>query len=40
MPLNNCKIHLELYWNNDCVMYGADAYAGGDNANDREARFK
>ena len=33
MPLINCKIHLELYWNNNCVMYGADTYAGGDNAN-------
>ena len=21
MPLINCKIHLELNWNNDCVMY-------------------
>ena len=33
MPLINCKIHLELNWNNDCVMHGADAYAGGDNNN-------
>ena len=33
MSLINCKIHLELNWNNNCVMYGADAYAGGDNAN-------
>ena len=32
----NCKIHLELNWNNDCVMYGADTYAGSDNANNRE----
>ena len=24
MPLINCKIHLELNWNNNCVMYGAD----------------
>ena len=40
MPLINCKIHLELNWNNDCVMYGADTYAGGDNANDREAKFQ
>ena len=39
MPLINCKIHLELKWNNDCVMYGADTYAGGDNFNDREAKF-
>ena len=40
MPLINCKIHLELNWNNNCVMYGADTYAGGDNANDRETTFK
>ena len=40
MPLINCKIHLELSWNNNCVMYGADTYAGGDNANNREAIFK
>ena len=39
MPLINCKIHLELNWNNDCVMYGADTYAGGDNNNNSEARF-
>ena len=24
MPLINCRIHLELNWNNNCVMYGAD----------------
>ena len=23
-PLINCKIRLELTWNNNCVMYGAD----------------
>ena len=40
MPLINCKIHLELNWNDDCVMYGADNYAGGDNANDRETKFQ
>ena len=40
MPLINCKIHLELNWNNNCVMYGADTYSGGDNANDREATFQ
>ena len=40
MPLINWKIHLELNWNNDCVMYGADTYAGGDNANDRETTFQ
>ena len=36
MPLINCKIHLELNWSNNCVMYGADTYAGGDNTNNRE----
>ena len=40
MHLINCKIHLELNWNNNCVMHGADTYAGGDNANDRETAFK
>ena len=40
MPLINCKIHLKLNWNNDCVMYGPDIYAGGDNANDRETIFQ
>ena len=40
MPLINCKIHIELNWNNDCVMYGADTYAGGDNANNRETTFQ
>ena len=40
LPLINCKIHLELNWNNNCVMYGADTYAGGDNANDRETKFQ
>ena len=38
--LINCKIHLELNWNNNCVMYGADTYAGGDNANNRETTFQ
>ena len=33
MPLINCKIHLEVNWNNNCVMDGADTYAGSDNAN-------
>ena len=32
MPLINCKTHLELNWNNNCVMYGDDTYTGGDNA--------
>ena len=36
MPLINCKIHLELNWNNICVMYSAEANAGG---NDRDATF-
>ena len=40
MPLINCKIHLELNWNNNCVMYGVDTYAGGDNANIREITFQ
>ena len=40
LPLINCKIHLELNWNNNCVMHGADTYAGVDNTNDREATFK
>ena len=40
MPLINCKIHFELNWNNNCVMYGTDTYAGGDNANNREAAFQ
>ena len=35
-----CKIHLELNWNNNCVMYSADTYAGGDNANNRETTFQ
>ena len=39
MPLINCKIHLELNWNNSCVIYGANTYAGGDNANYREITF-
>ena len=40
MSLINCKIHLELNWNNNCVMYGTDTYAGGDNANNRETTFQ
>ena len=36
MPLINCKIHLDLNWNNNCVMYGADTYPGGDNVNNRK----
>ena len=40
MPLINCKIHLELNWNNDCVVHGADTYAGGDNVNNRATTFQ
>ena len=40
MPLISCKIHLELNWNNNCVMHGADTYAGGDNANERETTIQ
>ena len=40
MPLFNCKIHLELNWNNNCVTYGADIYTGDDNVNNREITFK
>ena len=40
MPLINCKSHLELNWNNNCVIYGGDTYAGGYNANNREQRLK
>ena len=40
MPFITCKIYLELNWTKDCVMYGADTYGGGDNANNRETTFK
>ena len=40
LPFINCKVNLQLYYSNDCVMYGADTYAGGDNANDRGATFQ
>ena len=40
MSLINCKTHLELTWDNNCVMYGADTYAGGHNVNNRETTFK
>ena len=40
MSLINSKIHRELNWTNNCVMHGADTYAGGDNANNRETTFK
>ena len=39
-PLINCKIHLELSWEKDCVMYGVDSYDGGDNDNNREITFE
>ena len=40
MSLINCKIHLELNWDDICVMYGANTYVGGDNANNRETTFQ
>ena len=40
MTFIDCKIHLELNRNNNCVMHGADTYAGGDNVNNRETTFK
>ena len=40
MPLINCEIHLELNWNKNCLMYGADTYACGQNVNNRETTFK
>ena len=40
MPLINCKVHLELNSNNNCVIYGADTYAGGDNDNNRDTTFQ
>ena len=40
MPLINCKIHLELNWNNNCVKRGADTYAGDDNVNNRGTAFQ
>ena len=40
MLLINSKIHLELNWNDNFVMYGADIYAGGDNVNNGEATFE
>ena len=40
MFLINCKIHLELNWNNNCVMNGANTYAGGDNVNNRKTTFQ
>ena len=40
VPLINCKIHVEVNWNKNCVIYDADTYAGGDNAYNRETTFK
>ena len=40
MLLIKCKIDIELNWNSNCVMYGVDTYAGGDNANCRETTFQ
>ena len=40
MPFINYKIHLELSWNNNCVMYGADIYAGGDDVNNSKTTFQ
>ena len=40
MRLINFKIHLELNCNNNCVMYRADTYAGGDNVHSRKTIFK
>ena len=40
MPLINCKIHIKLNWNKNCVMYGAATCADGDNVNNRETTFK
>ena len=40
MPLISCKIHLELNWDDNCVMYGANTYAGSDNAKNRETKFQ
>ena len=40
ISLINCKIHLELNWNNNYVIYVTNTYAGGDNANNRKTTFK
>ena len=40
ISLINFKIHLELNWNDNYVMYGANTYARGDNANNRKTTFK
>ena len=33
MALINCKIHLELNWSKDCVMFGSNDYDADDDAN-------
>ena len=38
--LEKAKIHLELNWDDNCVMYDANTYAGGDNVNMRETKFQ
>ena len=40
MPLINSKIHLELSWNKDCVMYSSDTYNDGHNTNNRETTLQ
>ena len=37
MPLINCKLHLELNWYNNCLIYGDNDNAGGGN---RETTFQ
>ena len=39
MPLIICKIHLDINWIQNSVMYGSDAYVAADN-NNRETTFK
>ena len=40
MSLINCKIYLELNWKDDCVTYGDNTYASGDNNNHGETTFQ
>ena len=37
MPLINCKIHIELNWTKNCVMYGSSVYDAADNNNNKTA---
>ena len=39
MPLINCKVHLELNWTKNCVMYGRNVYTVADDDNN-ETTFK